>query len=143
MGTGEPRQDAGGESAGRLRIDKWLWFARFFKTRSLATAAVAAGRVQVNRERVKRSRVLLVGDVLDIQVGSDALTVVVRGLPSRRGPAAEARLHYEETPASVARRARLQEQHRLATLSAPHSDGRPDKRERRELLRIQRGQGED
>jgi len=127
----------------RLRVDKWLWCARFFKTRSLAAEAVAGGKVHVNRERVKPSRVIAPGDVLDITVGYDAVTVEVRSIPKRRGPAAEARQCYEESAASVARRERLREQRRLAAMAAPQTEGRPDKHTRRALLRFQRGQGKD
>jgi len=133
----EDRDEAG------LRIDKWLWCARFFKTRSLASVAVAGGKVHVNRERVKPSRIVRAGDVLDITVGFDAITVEVLAIPARRGPAPEARLSYRESEASIARRERMREQRRLAALAAPQTDGRPDKRTRRELLRFHRNQGEE
>jgi ribosome-associated heat shock protein Hsp15 len=127
-------------SADRHRLDKWLWCARFFKTRSLAAQAVTGGKVHVNGERVKPAHNVRIGDRLSIVMhGADAQFDVL-GLPERRGPAPEARSHYTETPDSAARREKLREQHRLAELTRPRPEGRPDKRDRRKLVRIQRGQ---
>ncbi len=124
----------------RHRLDKWLWCARFFKTRSLAAQAVSGGKVHMNGERVKPAHNVRVGDRLSIVInGADAELDVI-GLPERRGPAPEARTHYAETPESVSRREKLREQHRLAELTRPRPEGRPDKRDRRKLVRIQRGQ---
>ena len=116
-----------------LRIDKWLWCVRFFKSRSLAQEAVEGGHVQVNGERVKASRQLRVGDLLRITRERERYEVEVAGIPRRRGPATEARQHYRETPESEAARAHARE---LDRLSAPVSSGRPDKRERRDLMRV-------
>jgi ribosome-associated heat shock protein Hsp15 len=116
-----------------LRIDKWLWGARFFKSRSLAQEAVEGGHVQVNGERAKASRPVRVGDLLRITRERERYEVEVTGIPLRRGPAPEARRHYRETPQSEAARAHARE---LDRLSAPVSSGRPDKRERRDLLRV-------
>lgn len=134
--------DDGGAAAagGRLRIDRWLWCARFYKSRSLASAAVTGGKVHVNGERVKPSRPIAIGDALAITRGHETLDVVVRALPGRRGPAAQARRAFEETAQSVQRRARLREQHALAAASAPRPQSRPDKRQRRLLQRLHRGQ---
>lgn len=131
----------GGPSAPGLRIDKWLWYARFFRTRSLAATAVGGGKVHVNHQRVKPSRLVRAGDLLEVTVGFDAVSVTVLAIPARRGPAAEARRCYAETAESVARRERGREQRRLAALAAPQTPGRPDKRTRRELLRFQRERG--
>lgn len=125
------------------RVDKWLWCARFFKSRSLATEAVAGGKVHLNGQRVKPARSVLVGDVLEITLGFEVATVKVTAIPVRRGPAAEARRCYEETPESIARRERYREQRRLAAMAAPQTVGRPDKHTRRELLRFHRRRGED
>ena len=134
MSQGQP----GGSD--RHRIDKWLWCVRFFKTRSIAAQAVSGGRVHVNGERVKPAHSVRVGDRISLTLnGADAEFDVV-GLPERRGPAPEAQKHYAETPESAERRARLKEQHRLADLSRPRSEGRPDKRDRRRLARFQRDQ---
>ena len=119
--------------AATLRIDKWLWCARFFRSRGLAQQAVEGGHVQVNGERVKASRPLRVGDRLRITRDRERFEVDVTGIPARRGPAPEARQHYRETPESEAARAHARE---LDRLSAPVSAGRPDKRERRDLLRV-------
>lgn len=135
----DPGSDDG--PAGSVRLDKWLWFARFFRTRSLAAAAVAGGKVHVNGSRVKPSRAVQSGDTLEITLGADTVTVTVRSLPSRRGPAPEARRSYEETADSAARRERHREQRRLAAMTVPQTPGRPDKRTRRELLRFHRNQG--
>jgi ribosome-associated heat shock protein Hsp15 len=116
-----------------LRIDKWLWCARFFKSRSLAQQAVEGGHVQVNGERVKASRQVRVGELLRITRERERYEVEVTGIPHRRGPATEARQHYRETPESEAARAHARE---LDRLSAPVSNGRPDKRERRDLMRV-------
>lgn len=121
-----------------LRIDKWLWCARFFKTRSLAQQAVEGGHVQVNGERVKASRPVRVGDRLRITRERERYEVEVTGLPERRGPATEARKHYVESAESEAARAAAREFNRL---TAPVSSGRPDKRERRELLDVMKGRG--
>jgi ribosome-associated heat shock protein Hsp15 len=133
-GDGDVVPDAGGG----LRVDKWLWCARFFKTRSLAQAAVEGGHVQVNGDRTKASRQVKVGDRLAITRAQERFEVDVLSIPQRRGPAVEARRHYRETPESEAARAHVRELNRL---SGPVSQGRPDKRERRDLLRLVKGRG--
>jgi len=140
---GGDRPDDGAEVSGRfasgpgLRIDKWLWCARFFKTRSVAQDAVEGGHVQLNGERIKASRHVKVGDRLRINRERELFEIDVTGIPRRRGPGAEARLQYRETPESEAARAHVRELNRL---SGPVSTGRPDKRERRDLLRV-KGRG--
>jgi|SRR6185295_19514743 len=123
------------ETAG-LRIDKWLWCARFYKSRSQATAAVAGGLVHVNGERVKPSRAVHVDDRIEITRDELRFEVVIRGLPVRRGPAPEARTYYVETEASVAAREQQRERSRLAP---PAPVGRPDKHARRMLRDLRRG----
>jgi ribosome-associated heat shock protein Hsp15 len=124
-----------------LRLDKWLWQARFYKTRSLATAAINGGKVHLNAERVKAAHRVRIGDSLSLSLQGIVAEFEVLALPSRRGPAAEAQACFAETPASAARRAALREQQRLAEASRPRpSSGRPDKRDRRRLLRLQREQ---
>jgi ribosome-associated heat shock protein Hsp15 len=122
----------------RLRIDKWLWCARFFRTRGLAQEAVEGGHVQVNGERAKASRQVRVGDRVRITRERERYEVEVIGLPERRGPATEARTNYVESAESEAARAAVREFNRL---TAPVSTGRPDKRERRELLEVLKGRG--
>jgi len=112
----------------RQRIDKWLWAARFFKTRSLAAAAVDGNRIKWNGQHVKPAREVQTGDELDIVAGELRWTVVVRGLNGQRRPAAEARLLYEETPESVIRRERQQEIRRLAPMPGADLKGRPTKK---------------
>lgn len=120
-----------------MRLDKWLWAARFFKTRSLASEAIERQRVQVNGQPVKPARELRLGD--EVMLRLDALGarhVVVHGLSMQRGPAAAAQQLYEETPASTAARQRAAEQRRLAPdPAATQPDGRPTKRDRREIDR--------
>ena len=122
------------------RLDKWLWHARFFKTRSLATAAIAGGRVHLNGERIKPAPRVRIGDHISLSLMGIVGEFEVLGLPERRGPASEAQSHYRETAASAERRARFKEQQRLATISRPRPDSRPDKRERRQLAKLHRGQ---
>jgi ribosome-associated heat shock protein Hsp15 len=122
------------------RLDKWLWHCRFFKTRSLATAAIAGGRVHLNSDRVKPAHKVRVGDRLSVSLDGAVAEFEVLALPQRRGPAAEAQAHYLETPESAARRALLRDQQRLAQISRPRPDSRPDKRDRRRLMRLQRDQ---
>jgi ribosome-associated heat shock protein Hsp15 len=124
-----------GDQAG-LRIDKWLWFTRLFKSRSQATDAVAGGLVHVNGERVKPSRAVRVDDRLHITKDELRMEVIVRGLPVRRGPAPEARTHYTETEESVTAREKQRERSRMA---APAPEGRPDKHARRVLRDLRRG----
>lgn len=118
------------------RIDKWLWAARFFKTRALAAEAVNGGKVHVDGERVKPARNLRAGDRLRITRGHEVRDVVVRGLNAQRRPAVEAQRLYEETPESLARREADAEQRRLLRAAMPHTDVRPDKRQRRHIRRF-------
>jgi len=122
-----------------IRLDKWLWAARFYKTRSLATAAVTAGEVRVARERVKPARDVKPGDVLHIRRGDDLMEVVVRALSDVRGPAPVAQLLYEETGASRQRRAEAAERRALAREPALDIKGRPTKRDARVLRRLRSG----
>jgi ribosome-associated heat shock protein Hsp15 len=128
------------EDAENFRLDRWLWQCRFYKTRTLATAAISGGKVHLNAERVKPGHRVRIGDRLTLSLQGAIAEFEVVGLPTRRGPGAEAQAHSRETPASAQRRVQLREQQRLADLSRPRSDTRPDKRERRHLMRLQRGQ---
>jgi ribosome-associated heat shock protein Hsp15 len=120
----------------RLRIDKWLWAARFFKTRSIAADAVDGGKVQVNGERVKPAKVLKVGDELAVRVGPYAWNVTVRGLSDRRGPAPEAQKLYSESEESRLTREAVAAQVRAARPVNPLHKGRPTKKARREIDRL-------
>jgi ribosome-associated heat shock protein Hsp15 len=115
----------------RLRVDKWLWAARFYKTRSLASDAVKGGLVQVGGQRAKPSKEICAGDRLEITIGQTRRVVLVLGVASRRGPASEAALLYEETADSVAERQRLAAQRRLAQPPGAELGARPTKRDRR------------
>lgn len=117
------------------RIDKWLWAARFFKTRSLASEAVERGRVTLNDERCKPARAIKTGDLLDIDNGSTRWQVRVLALSEQRGPAPVARQLYEETADSVQRRAQEAERRHLFAEPADAIRGRPTKRDRRQLDR--------
>ncbi len=116
------------------RIDKWLWAARFFKTRSLAADAVKGGRVELGGARVKAAKEIAIGDELKITIGQDRRTVIVRGMSDRRGPAKVAVTLYEETPESITARETAAEARRMQ--SPPPGAGlgmRPTKRDRRRL----------
>ena len=121
-----------------MRVDKWLWAARFFKTRSIASAQVEGGHVEVNGERSKPAKQIKVGDELRIRMNQFTHVVHVRALSERRGPASEAQLLYEETQASKDERARIAEQRRLAPTPAYEEGGRPTKRDRRDMARVKR-----
>lgn len=116
-----------------VRIDKWLWAARFFKTRSLATEAVDNGRVRLDGERIKPARPVKIDDKLLIDNGADVWEVHVLGISDKRGGAPVARLLYEETSASVTKRENDQEARKLYREPATTIKGRPTKRDRRAL----------
>jgi len=118
-------------SADRVRLDKWLWAARFFKTRSQAALAIDLGRVRIDNQRIKPAHEARIGEMLDVQVGAHRLQVVIRALSSQRGPASVARELYQETAESVALRERHIE--RRAAEPAQSIRGRPTKRDRRQL----------
>ncbi len=123
------------------RLDKWLWHCRFFKTRRLSTDAITGGKVHLNADRVKPAHNVRVGDRISLSLQGIVAEFEVLGLPERRGPATEARSHYAETPASAERRRKCREQLALAEASRPRPEVRPDKRDRRRLMRLQRDQG--
>ncbi|MFA7665509.1 MAG: S4 domain-containing protein [Burkholderiaceae bacterium] len=124
-----------------VRIDKWLWAARFYRSRSLAQTAIENGRVLVEGQRVKLSRALRPGDRLTIRIGDDERTVVVHALDVRRGPAVVAQTLYEETAESIEARAARREARRLFVEPAQAIEhGRPTKRDRRQIGRL-RGDG--
>lgn len=121
---------------GRTRIDKWLWAARFYKTRALAAEAIAGGKVQLNGERVKRAKPLQVGDEVRIRLGPYEHQVVVRELSDRRGPAVQAAALYEEKPESRAARETLALQLKSLHTAFLPERGRPTKKDRREINRL-------
>lgn len=123
------------------RVDKWLWQVRLFKTRPAAAEAVSGGKVKIDGERVKAAHEVRIGQLISATLGERAIELQVLSLPTRRGPAAEAQGCYAETAASAERAERHREQRRLASLTRPQPDHRPDKRERRQLERLRRQQG--
>jgi ribosome-associated heat shock protein Hsp15 len=124
----------GGPGAGR--IDRWLFAVRLFKSRSLAAEAVAGGRVHLNGERVKAAHEVRPGDLLSLMRGQVEFECTVSAIPLRRGPAQAAARCYEETAASIARRAQFAERMKVAAALTPRPAERPDKRERRQLRRL-------
>lgn len=123
----------------RLRIDKWLWAARFYKTRSLAVDEIALGRIEINGQAAKPSREVRVGDTVSVRRDALTRTVVVRGLSGQRGPAPVAQQLYEETPDSLRAREQAAQQRRYAPEPAHAIEhGRPTKRGRRELDQARR-----
>ena len=122
--------------AGKARLDKWLWAARFFKTRALAAEAIDGGKVDVNGDRAKRSKLLQRGDDVRLRHGPVEWHVVVRDIAQRRGSAQVAQGLYEETAEGKRRRDVVQEQLRTMQTAFAHGDARPGKRDRRELRRL-------
>jgi ribosome-associated heat shock protein Hsp15 len=125
-----------------LRLDKWLWAARFFKTRALAAEAVAGGKIKVNGERVKPAKAVRVNDVLSIHIGPYEYDVRVLALSARRGPARDAALLYEESEPSQAARKALATRLAAERQHVTHGNGRPSKKERRQLIQFKKTRGE-
>jgi ribosome-associated heat shock protein Hsp15 len=123
-----------------VRIDKWLWAARFYKTRGAATEAVVGGRVHVNGERVKPAKEVRADDTVEITIGMVRRTVVVRGVAEKRGPATVARTLYEETADSIARREQHAAEYRYARPLGSDLGARPTKQDRRRLEALRRAQ---
>jgi len=120
-------------SADSVRLDRWLWAARFFKTRALASAAIAGGKVHENGTRAKPAKQLRVGDSLRLRIGPYEWLIAVRALSERRGPPKDAQRLYEESPDGRAARERLAEAHKIAPAPAYRGKGRPTKKDRRKL----------
>ena len=130
----------------RVRIDRWLWAARFFKTRSLAATAIDGGKVHLNGNRIKRSKQVEVGDTVRVNKGPYEFEVTVLGLSERRGPAVEAQKLYEESEDSRAARERIAEERAIerAALPTPIPKGRrPSKKDRRDIARFKRKNARD
>ena len=125
-----------------IRLDKWLWATRFFKTRSLAAAAVAGGKVKVNGARVKAAKAIRLDDELSIHVGPYEYAVRVLGLSGRRGPAPEAALLYAESVQSQAAREKLAARLAAERIYGSHEKGRPTKRARRQIIRFKKARVE-
>ena len=123
-----------------MRIDKWLWAARLFKTRNAATEAVHGGRVHVNGERVKPSKAARIGDTIGVTIGMVRRTLTVTALAERRGPARVAATMFEETPESRAAREQYAHEHRLARPLGADLGARPTKRARRRLDALRRAE---
>jgi len=120
----------------KLRVDKWLWAARFFKTRSLAKTAIEGGKVQLDGHRVKVSREISIGDQLRVRQGWDERDIIVMSLSDQRRGATEAQALYEETPESIARREQSAQARKLAGGMIGRPAKKPDKRERRQIHRF-------
>ncbi|WP_196161059.1 ribosome-associated heat shock protein Hsp15 [Reinekea sp. G2M2-21] len=120
----------------QVRLDKWLWAARFFKTRALAKTAVEGGKVHYNKARAKPSRTVEMGASIRLQLGWDEKTIIIREIHDKRRGAPEAQLMYEETPESIEKRLQRAEQRKGMNLSAQSPDHRPNKKERRDIMRL-------
>jgi len=120
----------------RVRLDKWLWAARFFKTRNLAIDAINGGKVHLNQQRIKPAKEVHLGDLVQVRIGQVERTVQVLGLSTQRGPAPVAALLYTETADSLQKRAQAAEQRRLEQTPYPNGSGRPTKKNRREIQRF-------
>ncbi|MCO6550019.1 MAG: ribosome-associated heat shock protein Hsp15 [Gilliamella sp.] len=126
-----------------IRLDKWLWAARFYKSRSLAREMVDGGKVHYNGQRTKPSKLVEVGAILTLRQGSVQKTVWVLAISEQRRTAIEAQQLYQETPDSIAKREKIAQARKLNALTMPHPDRRPDKKERRNLIKFKYDRQQD
>jgi ribosome-associated heat shock protein Hsp15 len=122
-----------------VRLDKWLWAARFYKTRALAREMIEGGKVHYNGQRSKPSKVVELNAMLTLRQGNDERTVMIKGITEQRRPADEAVTLYEETADSIEKREKMAQARKLNALTMPHPDRRPDKKERRDLMKFKHG----
>lgn len=123
-----------------IRLDKWLWAARLYKTRALAREMVDGGKVHYNGQRTKPSKIVEIGAELKLRQGSDEKTITILSLSEQRRPACEAQKLYQENEESIAKREKIAEARKLGNLTMPHPDRRPDKKERRNLIKFKYGE---
>ena len=119
-----------------VRLDKWLWAARFYKTRSIARDMIDGGKVHYNGQRAKPSKIVEVGAILTLRQGNEQKTIRVLAISDQRRPAREAEYLYQETLVSITKRENIAEARKLNALTMPHPDRRPDKKERRTLIKF-------
>lgn len=119
-----------------VRLDKWLWAARFYKTRSIARDMIEGGKVHYNGQRSKPSKLVEVNAELTLRQGNDERTVVIAEISEQRRPAIEAQQLYRETDASIEKREKMAQARKMNALTMPHPDRRPDKKERRDLMKF-------
>ena len=125
-----------------VRLDKWLWAARIYKTRALAHEIIEGGKVHYNGQRSKPGKVVELNATLLLRQGNDERTIVVKGITEQRRPASEAVALYEETAESIEKREKMALARKMNALTMPHPDRRPDKKERRDLMRFKHGDSE-
>lgn len=125
-----------------VRLDKWLWAARFYKTRALAREMIDGGKVHYNGQRGKPSKIVEINAVIKLRQGNEERTVTVLAVTSQRRGADEAQRMYQETQASVANREKMAQARKMNALTMPHPDRRPDKKERRDLIKFKFGEQE-
>ncbi len=125
-----------------VRLDKWLWAARFYKTRSLAREMIEGGKVHYNGQRSKPSKIVELNATLTLRQGNDERTVIIKSITEQRRPATEAVALYEETQQSVEKREKIALARKMNALTMPHPDRRPDKKERRDLMRFKHGEND-
>ncbi|GAA5115027.1 ribosome-associated heat shock protein Hsp15 [Orbus sasakiae] len=128
------------DAAQLMRLDKWLWAARFYKTRSLAREMIEGGKVHYNGQRTKPSKIVEIGAELKLRQGSDEKTITVLALSQQRRSANEAQMLYRENEASIVKREQIAQARKLGALTMPHPDRRPDKKERRNLIKFKYGE---
>lgn len=131
-----PEGDAGDDAPGRVRLDLWLWAARFYKTRALAAEAIDGGKVDVNGDRAKRAKLVQAGDRIALRQGPFEWVLMVRDVAARRGPAEVARTLYEESAEGQRARERVQEQLRQMPTAFAYGESKPGKRDRRAIRRL-------
>ena len=124
------------KSSEEVRLDKWLWAARFYKTRAMAREMIEGGKVHYNGQRSKPGKVVELNAELTLRQGNDERTMVVAGITAQRRPASEAQQLYHETDASIEKREKMAQARKMNALTMPHPDRRPDKKERRDLMKF-------
>lgn len=124
------------KSSEEVRLDKWLWAARFYKTRAIAREMIEGGKVHYNGQRSKPGKIVELNAELTVRQGNDERTVVVADISAQRRPASEAQQLYRETDASIEKREKMAQARKMNALTMPHPDRRPDKKERRDLMKF-------